>query len=401
MAEDLYAVLGVEPSSSTADIKRAYRQMARKYHPDKNPGDDSAAGIFANAAEAWRVLGDDELRAQYDRWGKSGPGTPSASPTNEAPTTQNVGEVFGDIFGRRGGGRSAGAPGAGGSGRPKRPPPAAPSAGTRPRQAPRAGRSGSAERGDDLRYTVELDFEDAAFGCERRISVPRSDRCPSCAGTGARAGSAPVLCQHCAGAGEVEVQAGFFTNRERCPECKGAGKMIAHSCRECGGVGVARVQSQLTVDVPAGVEDGTRLRLRGEGEVGSDGVRGDLYVVVKLKTHPFFKREGDDILTEIPIRFGEAALGATIEVPTMDGKVRMRVPPGSQSGRVFRLKGKGCTGADGRSRGDQRVKVVVEVPKFLTTEMRDLLERYTDLEEDYEENPVVRDYLRMLDDYYD
>jgi len=383
VADDLYAVLGISQNATPAEIKKAYREIARKFHPDKNPGDGAAERVFTDAAEAYRVLGDDDLRAQYDDSRAPKPRQPRRAP--RAATADATGDVFNDIFGTAKAKRSRER----NRGRPSR------STGQRKGRSP-------AERGDDLRYTLELDLEDAVFGCERRINVPRQSRCDRCGGTGARAGTAPVICRDCEGKGEVKTEQGFFSVNKKCPACQGSGRLIADRCHDCGGDGTRTVQRPLTVTVPGGVETGTRLRMSGEGSPGpGGGPAGDLYVVVQVKTHPFFKREDDDVVCEVPVRFDEAALGATIEVPTLEGKVRMRVPAGSQSGRVFRLKGKGVPLPDRQGRGDQRVKVVVEVPAYVTEEQRDLLERWADLDDDHGENPMVRDFQRRMDDYYD
>ena len=391
MPADLYVVLGVEPTASQDEVKQAYRQIARKYHPDKNPGDDEAERIFTQAAEAYQVLGDTDLRAQYDRYragrGKRPDSDRSArrrrSPGDRGGAHPADDDIFSDIFGRRR---------AGMGGR----------AGSRSGDGSRSRRMrGNAERGADLRYTLELDFEDAAIGCERSISVPRQARCASCGGTGARAGTTPMLCQGCGGVGEVREEEGLFAVTRACPQCSGTGKLIPESCPECRGRGTTETSRALTVNVPPGVDEGTRLRMAGEGETGKGGgPSGDLFVVVQIRPHPFFRREDDDIVAEVPVRFPEAALGATIEVPTLEGKVRMRVPAGSQSGRVFRLKGKGVPLAKGRGRGDQRVRIVVEIPTHVSPEQRDLLERYNELEDEHHENPMVRDYLALMDEYY-
>lgn len=383
MGVDFYAVLGVSPDAAQDEIKRAYREIARKYHPDKNPGNEEAERIFKEAAEAYRVLGDGDLRAQYDNSQGAAVGAGGDAP----------GDLFSEIFG--------GAPRTSDRGRPQqaRREPPTPRGPARREPTPRPSRG--RERGEDLRYTLELEFEDAAFGCERSISVPRRSRCRTCAGSGAQPGSAPVRCNVCSGAGNVRTQQGFFNATKTCPQCAGTGRMIVDSCTECRGTGEIRTAKPLSITVPSGVDSGTRLKVAGEGEAGRNGgAPGDLFVVIQVKPHPFFARDGEDVLTEVPIRFGQAALGATVEIPTLEGRVRMRVPPGSQSGRVFRLKGKGLPSADGRGRGDQRVRIVVEVPEYVDPEQRELLERYDDLEAAHGENPLVRDYLSLLDRYY-
>jgi molecular chaperone DnaJ len=370
--DDFYAVLGVSPRASTEEIKKAYREQARKFHPDKNPGDAEAERLFKAAAEAWRVLGDADLRAQYDAARRGG-----AEP---AP-----GDLFSEIFGAK--------PRATDRPREARPPPKADS-------APKKSAARPKERGEDLRYTVELDLEDLARGVSRQIAVPQRGRCRTCGGTGAQPGSGAVRCDVCAGMGEVRQQQGFFTASKTCPRCGGSGQVVVDLCADCEGSGEVRTKRTLTVDIPAGVPAGTRLRLAGEGEVGAGGgPAGDLYVVVELKPHPFFELEGDDVICEVPIRFVDAALGATIEVPTLEGRVRMRVPAGSQSGRVFRLKGKGMPSPDGRARGDQRVRVVIEVPEQITPEQRQILERYADLEGP-DAPGAIAEFKRKLDRYY-
>ncbi|MFO0725161.1 MAG: molecular chaperone DnaJ [Myxococcota bacterium] len=362
---DPYAILGVSKTASAEDIKRSYREIARKYHPDKNPGDAEAQRIFSEAAEAYRVLGDPELRAEHDR---------------RAARLDNPSELFEEIFGSRDGTR-----------RPPR------------SNAPRAPESlapkRSKERGEDLRYTLDLSFEEAAFGGNHEIVVPRRVRCEPCGGSGAKAGSALQTCPTCGGAGNIRTQQGFFTATKTCARCGGAGRTVVEACPECKGTGETTLKRTLVVSVPPGVEEGTRLKLGGEGELGkAGGTAGDLFVVIHLVPHPFFVREGADITVEIPVRFAQAALGDTIEVPTLEGLVRMRVPPGSQSGRVFRLKAKGLPLPDGRGRGDQRVRILVEVPTYLTDEQRSLLERFDDGGAEAA-SPLVKEFKEKLEKY--
>lgn len=384
MSDDLYGVLGVARGASQDEIKRAYRALARKYHPDQNPGDTAAEERFKGAAEAYRVLGDAELRAEYDRYGRARSNGNAAAP--EAP-----GDVFNDIFGTR----PRGSPRARAS---SHPPPERPA----PHREPPGRRPSEHElRGSDLRYNLELSFEEAANGVEREISVPRNARCPACAGTGARPGSTPQICSNCSGRGNVQREAGFFTTTEVCPVCDGQGRRIAESCIECAGRGQVRIPEPERVQVPPGVRSGTRLKIRGAGDRGAGRApAGDLYVQIEVRAHPFFVREDDDVLVEVPVRFSDAALGTTIEVPTLEGRVRMRVPPGSQSGRVFRLKGKGIPRPGDHERGDQRVRIVVEVPEELSEKQRQLLERYAELESAEERGGRVREYEAQLERYY-
>lgn len=415
MSAELYVVLGVSRSATQAEIKKAYRQIARKFHPDKNPGDEAAADRFAAGAEAYRVLGDVELRIQYDRYGERAANA-AARPAQSAP--ENPADVFRDIFGTSPRSDSSAKPRA--HSRPHAGPSSdrtgrAPSRGGRgdsstkeqgDRQKPpfsgkRPGARSAQERGDDLRYTLNLRLEDLAFGCEKVITIPRKERCGHCAGTGAQPGTAPVICQGCGGTGDAMDASGFFSTRKPCTQCDGTGKQAKTACRSCEGAAVVTSHVSIEVTVPEGIEVGTRLRIRDEGELGrGGGPRGDLYVVVQMQAHPFFKREKNDVLVEVPIRFDQAAMGATIEVPSLEGRVRMRIPAGSQSGREFRLKGKGFPLSSGRARGDQRVRIVVEVPAYLSAEQRSLLDRYAQLEGDHQENPLVRDYLQALEDYF-
>lgn len=374
MSQNLYAVLGVQRNATQDEIKRAYRQLARKYHPDRNPGDVEAEDRFKEAAEAYRVLGDVDLRAQYDNHGRS------AVPTDDA-VEATPGDIFGDIFGKA-------------------------------RKADRKQRSESTkrrrrssdryeERGDDFRYTLDLSFEEAALGCEKLIEVPQEERCRRCGGTGAEQGTAPTICGRCSGVGTIKQQQGFFDVSARCPDCGGSGKMIPQNCRACRGDGVIGTARTISVKVPAGVDSGTRLKIRGEGGRGSGGASpGDLIVVVEVAPHPLFDRDEDDLVTEVPITLTQALLGGHVEVPTLEGKVRMRIPPGSQSGRVFRLKGKGLTSLGGRGRGDQRVRVVVEMPTYLTDEQRALVEELQALE-DPGAHPKVQEFKSAVDDLYD
>lgn len=415
MPGDLYGVLGVPRGATTEEIKKAYRAMARQYHPDKNPNDEEAAQTFKDAAEAWRVLGDNELRAKYDSHGMA----PSRAAVEENPA-----DIFEEIFGAKSGSqpppRSADFRHSGGPSAPRSPDfraagPAgsggaagAPHARTRPQpppsnprpifdsQPPPQRRKPAGERGEDLRYRLEIDFADAVFGAERTISVTRRERCPLCGGSGAEPGTRPVACGNCAGTGAERTQQGFFSSSHTCPVCAGLGRVVEHACGDCRGSGEVRLASPLAVAVPGGVDTGTRLKVAGEGEPGKHGgPAGDLFVVLEVRPHPLFQREGNDILVEVPIRFAQAALGDTIEIPTLDGVVRMRVPGGSQSGRVFRLKGKGMLAADGR-RGDQRVRVVIDVPDEVPDDERAALERFDRLHAGRGGSPRIREFQEKL-----
>jgi molecular chaperone DnaJ len=371
MSDSFYAVLGVAPDATQDEIKKAYRQLARKYHPDKNPGNAEAESKFKDAAEAYRVLGDADLRAEYDGL-ERGPAPQAEGAAGD--------DLFGDLFGTN---RSK--------------------AKDRAKSAPRPEKKKRShdryeERGEDFKVDVTLELTEAALGCEKVVHVPQHERCHRCGGTGAQQGTAPTICQRCSGVGTVREQRGFFDVAARCPECQGSGKIIPQNCRTCGGSGSIDVERSISVSIPAGVAAGARLKIRGEGAPGSGGgPPGDLIVVVAVNPHPLFDREEDDVITEVPITFTQALLGAQLEVPTLEGRVRMRIPAGSQSGRVFRLKGKGFPSSNGRGRGDQRVRVVVEMPTYLTEEQKRLIEEFQSLEQP-DAQPRVSEYQRSVDD---
>lgn len=343
---DYYEVLGIEKSASEQEIKSAYRKLAHKYHPDKNPNDKAAEESFKEVNEAYEVLSNPEKRAQYDRFGHMGDrmgGFGAGDPFAGASINDIFGDIFGEVFGgaRRGGGR------------------------------------GGRRRGADLRYNLEISFEEAAFGTEARIRVPRHKTCDSCKGSGARKGTSPRTCGTCGGVGEVRFTQGFFSVARPCPECHGAGRVISDPCPDCRGEGKTAFEASLNVKVPQGVDHGVRLKLSGEGEPGDPGgMPGDLYVVIHVKEHPIFARQDDDVILELPISFTQASLGGKIEVPTLDGKVELTIPAGTQPGRIFRMRGLGIPHLNGRGRGDQHVQVTVEVPRHLNKRQRELLEQF-------------------------
>ena len=330
MNEDPYAILGVKQEATQEEIRAAYRQLAKKLHPDLNPGDKQAEEKFKEVSGAYDLLGDPEKRARYDRFGHQAPGGFGPSPF-EAGFTGNINDIFGDIFGEIFGQR---------------------------------GRSrGGKQRGSDLRYNLEVSFTEAAFGSEAKVKIPRHKQCSTCHG-----------------AGELRMTQGFFQISRTCGHCQGTGKVITDPCATCRGAGKVETESVLTVKVPPGVDTGTRLKLTGEGEPGErGGPPGDLYVVVHVQEHPIFIREDTEVICEVPISFTQAALGSTIEVPTLDGKVKMKIPSGTQSGKVFRLRGKGIPHLNGYQRGDQHVRVTVEVPEKLSKKQRELLEQFASI----------------------
>ncbi len=337
---DYYEILGVERDAGDEELKRAYRKMALKYHPDRNPGDKEAEERFKEASAAYQVLSDPERRAQYDRFGHA------AFDGSGFDFTTGFEDLFSGIFGEFFGGA-------------------------------RPGRRGRSRRGDDLRYNLDLTFDEAAFGTEKTISVPRMASCEGCHGKGAKPGTSPKTCSACRGSGQVRFQQGFFSIAKTCGQCNGQGTLISDPCPKCQGQGIVRRTQSLNVKIPAGVDSGSRLKLRGEGEAGTGGgPGGDLYVVIRVLEHPLFKREENDVICEIPLSFPQAALGAEIEVPTLDGKARLRIPPGTQAGAVFRLKAKGVPDLRGYGRGDHVVRVMVETPRKLTKRQQQLLEEF-------------------------
>lgn len=351
MAEkrDYYEILEVHKNAAEAEIKKAFRKLATQYHPDRNPGDHAAEEKFKELAEAYEVLSDPEKRAQYDQFGHAGVSGAGFSSGGfggfggGSPFGDIFGDIFGEIFGGGGGGRQR----------------------------------GRGRRGDDLQYNLEISFEEAAFGCEKQIEVPYAKRCETCSGSGAKPGTEAKTCPTCRGAGQVRFQQGFFSVSRACSHCNGEGKVVESPCSDCRGTGSIRATKTLSVKVPAGVETGIRLKMMGEGGQGTKGGgNGDLYVALSVKEHLLFQREGNDVICEIPISFVQAALGAEIDVPTLEGKVSMKVPDGTQSGRVFRLKAKGIAQLQGYGRGDQLVVIKVETPTNLNRRQRELLEEF-------------------------
>jgi molecular chaperone DnaJ len=350
--KDYYRTLGVARDALPEEIKKAYRQQALKHHPDRNPGNREAEERFKEAAEAYSVLGDPEKRSIYDRFGSEGlrgQGFSGFDPSVFEDFEDILGNFFGfsigDLFG---GGR---------------------------------GRSGvRRSRGRDLALEVEISLDEAAHGVEREIKLNRAEKCPVCGGSKRKPGTAPAGCPTCGGRGQVRYQQGFFTMARTCPRCQGAGEVNPSPCESCQGRGAVKEKRSLKVRIPAGVEDGSRLRLAGEGEGGDEGMpAGDLYVVTRVRKHPFFAREGNDLLCEIAISFTQAALGARVEIPTLDGDEVLKIPAGTQPGETLRLKGQGIQDVSGRRKGDLFVKVVVQTPENLSKEQKGLLSKLAEL----------------------
>ncbi|TVR63444.1 MAG: molecular chaperone DnaJ [Candidatus Competibacteraceae bacterium] len=350
---DYYEVLNLARNASEAEIKQAYRRLAMKHHPDRNPGDQVSEEHFKEAKEAYEVLSDPRKRTAYDQFGHAGVdgsagggfgggfGGPGGGP---ADLNDLFGGVFRDIFG---GGR-----GGGGS---------------------------QAYRGSDLRYILDLTLEEAVFGATSKIRVPTLVICATCGGSGAKPGTKPITCPTCRGVGQVRMQQGFFSIQQTCPRCQGRGTIIPEPCETCGGVGRVEEQKTLSVKVPAGVDNGDRIRLSGEGEAGeSGGPPGDLYVQIRVKPHPIFTREDNDLYCEVPIGFATAALGGDLEVPTLDGRVSLKIPAETQTGKVFRVRGKGVKPVRGGATGDLLCRVSVETPVNLTREQKELLQKFAE-----------------------
>ena len=341
---DYYEVLGVARGAPETEIKKAYRRLAMKHHPDRNPGDKTAEGKFKEAKEAYEVLTDERKRAAYDQFGHAGVDASAGTRGGGFNPADAFGDIFGDMFGDIfGGGR-------------------------------RAGRGQRVYRGADLRYELELDLEQAVFGDSVTVRVPALVRCEVCKGSGARAGSMPQTCPTCRGQGQVRVQQGFFSLQQTCPHCHGSGTVIADPCPNCRGEGRVEESRKLSVKIPPGVDSGDRIRLAGEGEAGPQGgPAGDLYVEIRVRPHALFTREGADLLCVVPVSLMTAALGGQVEVPTLDGKVVLKIAPETQSGRILRLRGKGVKPVRGGGTGDLLCRIEVETPVNLSREQKDLL----------------------------
>lgn len=374
---DYYQVLGAEKGASMDEIKKLYRQLALKYHPDRNPGDKAAEEKFKEVTEAYEVLSDKEKRAQYDRFGHAGVGSAAGRgpmggfgvDLEEALRTfmgefggGGGGSIFEDFFG---GGRR--------------------------------GRSGRHEEygvdGEDLRYELTLALHEAAFGFKKEIEYERLDRCPECRGEGRESGTQKTSCPQCSGTGKVHRSQGFFTVTQTCPKCRGRGEFVRNPCKKCHGEGRVRSNRKLSIKIPAGVETGSRLKMSGEGNAGGGGGEdGSLYILIHVEEHDFFERHGNDILCEIPVPFYTAALGGQIEVPTLDGKAILKIPSGTQGGKTFRFKEKGVHDLQGYGKGDQLVRMVVEVPIHLNEEQKNLLKKFAEISSE-SSMPMYKSFL--------
>jgi molecular chaperone DnaJ len=342
---DYYEVLQVSRTATDQELKTSYRKLAMQYHPDRNPGNAEAEERFKQCSEAYQVLSDPEKRAAYDRYGHAGVGGAGAA-GNPFVNAQDLGDIFGDIFGEMFGGASG-------------------------------RRTGSrAQRGRDLRYDQTITFEEAVFGKEVEVSVRRMEPCETCSGTGTKSSRGPATCPQCQGRGQVRFQQGFFSVARTCAQCNGTGQVITDPCSTCHGDGRVEKQHTVEVKIPAGVEEGTRIRYQGGGDAGRfGGPAGDLYIVLTVKPHEYFERDGNDLHCVVPISFTQAALGDELNIATLDGEVKLKVPEGTQSGKVFRLRSKGVPYLNEHGRGDLLVEVAVQTPKKLSRTQRDLLKQ--------------------------
>ncbi len=364
---DYYEVLGVNRDASEEEIKKAYRRLAMKWHPDRNPDNPKAEEHFKEANEAYEILTSAEKRAAYDQYGHAG-----VHPQAGAGGPTGFGDIFSDIFGEIFGGQ-------------------------------RGGRS-AVYRGADLRYNLQITLEQAAHGFETKIRIPGIAACEACDGSGARKGTQTQTCPTCHGAGQVRISQGPFSIAQNCPRCHGSGKIIPHPCGSCGGTGRVKLQKTLSVKIPAGVDEGDRVRLSGEGEPGvNGGPAGDLYVQVQIKQHAVFQRDHDDLHCEMPVSFATAALGGEIEIPTLDGSAQLKIPAETQSGKVFRLRGKGIVGVRSHTPGDLFCHVVVETPVKLTERQKELMREFESIsqEDTARHNPRSKSWLEKVKEFFE
>jgi molecular chaperone DnaJ len=364
---DYYEVLGVNRDASDDELKKSYRRLAMKHHPDRNPDNPKAEEHFKEAKEAYEILSDPQKRAAYDQYGHAGvDASAGAGAAGFSKFADAFGDIFGDIF-----------------------------AGGRTRS--------NVYRGADLRYNLEVTLEEAARGTETKIRIPALEECETCHGTGAKPGTQPVSCPTCGGVGQVRMQQGFFSIQQTCPKCHGTGRVVPTPCATCHGAGRVRKHKTLSVKIPAGVDEGDRIRLSGEGEAGTNGgPPGDLYVVIHIRAHGVFTRDHNDLHCEMPISITTAALGGEIEIPTLDGSAKIRIPPETQTGKIFRLRGKGIKGVRSAQYGDLMCHVVVETPVKLTARQKELLQELEEISasHDGQHNPRAKSWMDKVKEFF-
>lgn len=375
---DYYEVLGIDRNATETDIKKAYRKLAVKFHPDKNPGDKAAEEKFKEAAEAYEILSTPEKRKTYDQFGHEGlsgqfsQGGFQWSDFSHFNDFEDIlgdlfgGGIFGDAFGRR------------------------------------SGRAGARRvyRGNDLTYSLKIDFVEAAKGVSKEIRFKKHTSCSACNGSGAAPGTSETTCPQCGGTGQIRISQGFFTINRSCDACRGMGKVIKNPCTTCKGSGLMLKEKHLNIKIPAGIEDGARLKLTGEGEDGPHGgPSGNLFITIHVKPHDFFTRERNDIICEVPISFPKAALGGEVEVPTLTGKIKLKIPAGTQSGKIFRIKGKGFPDLHGYGHGDLLIRIIVETPTKLTREQEDLLRQFADISQE-DGYPMIDAFIRKVKSFF-
>ena len=369
--KDYYEILGVNNSTSQEDLKKSYRKLALKYHPDRNKGDKESEAKFKEASEAYHILSDQGRRAQYDQFGHAAfEGGGSRSGFGNFDFSGSFSEIFEDFFGDFGGTDSR-------------------------------SRTSSQYRGSDLRFDLNISLEEAYKGKKQEISFSSSEKCERCTGYGSEPGSKPTTCSMCEGHGRVRSNQGFFTVQQTCPECSGSGEQISSPCKSCKGLGKKQTKKKISTNIPRGVDDGTRIRLTGKGEAGIKGSgNGDLYIFISIDSHNIFKKSGENLFYEFPISLTDAALGTTVEVPTIDGgKAKVKIPTGTQSGKQFRLKAKGMPIMKSKEYGDLYIKIITEVPIGLSKEQKELLEKFKNLENS-KTNPSIRDFFEKAKNFW-